>query len=153
MIEQQGRVTGAAGSQVRVRLGGTSGCTTCDAGRGCGAGVFGRLLQRRPVELEFDNDLGAKPGQAVMVGLPESLFLALTLRFYLLPLLAGLAGAVAGHGLASWSGLAGAGLDFAAACGGLLLAAVMLAVNRRRRMEFLPDRAVKLLRIVNPSQG
>ncbi|MEJ2385650.1 MAG: hypothetical protein P8Y54_14930 [Xanthomonadales bacterium] len=53
MIEQQGRVTGAAGSQVRVRLGGTSGCTTCDAGRGCGAGVFGRLLQRRPVELEL----------------------------------------------------------------------------------------------------
>ena len=92
MIEQQGRVVDATGARVRVRLGGTTGCTACDAGRGCGAGVFGRLLRRRPVELEFDNHVGAEPGQAVMVGLPESLFLALTLRLYLLPLLAGVLG-------------------------------------------------------------
>ena len=149
MIEQQGRVVDATGARVRVRLGGTTGCTACDAGRGCGAGVFGRLLRRRPVELEFDNHVGAEPGQAVMVGLPESLFLALTLRLYLLPLLAGLAGAVLGHWLAQGAGLDGAALDLAAAAGGIVVAALALRRNRRRRMEFSPDRAVKLLDIVN----
>jgi sigma-E factor negative regulatory protein RseC len=151
MIEQQGRVVAAAGARVRVRLGGTSGCTACDAGRGCGAGVFGRLLRRRPVELEFDNPVGAKPGQAVMVGLPESLFLALTLRLYLLPLLAGLAGAVVGHALAQRAGLDGAALDFSAALGGVVLALLALRRAHRRQIEFSPDRVVKLLRIVNPS--
>ena len=149
MIEQQGRVVDATGARVRVRLGGTTGCTACDAGRGCGAGVFGRLLRRRPVELDFDNHVGAEPGQAVMVGLPESLFLALTLRLYLMPLLAGLAGAVLGHWLAHRAGLDGAALDLAAAAGGIGMAALALRRNRRRRMEFSPDRAVKLLDIVN----
>ena len=153
MIEQQGKVVDAAAGRVRVRLGGTMGCTACDAGRGCGAGVFGRLLRRRPVELEFDNGLGARPGQAVIVGLPETLFVALTARFYLLPLLAGLAGAVAGHLLASRAGLDGAMLDLSAAAGGVLLAVVSLRMSRRRGMEFSPDRVVKLLRIVNPSQN
>jgi sigma-E factor negative regulatory protein RseC len=150
MIEQQGRVVAASETRVRVRLGGTSGCTACDAGRGCGAGVFGRLLRRRPVELEFDNGVGAKPGQAVMIGLPESLFLALTMRFYLLPLIAGLAGAVAGHWLALQAGLEGAGLDLAAAAGGIVLAVLALRCTRRRQMEFSSDHAVKLLEIVNP---
>jgi sigma-E factor negative regulatory protein RseC len=149
MIEQQGRVVDATGARVRVRLGGTTGCMACDAGRGCGAGVFGRLLRRRPVELEFDNHVGAEPGQAVMVGLPETLFLALTLRLYLLPLLAGLAGMVLGHWLAQRAGLDGATLDLAAAAGGIGMAALVLRRNRRRRMEFSPDRAVKLLDIVN----
>ena len=153
MIEQQGRVVAADGTRVRIRLGGTSGCTACDAGRGCGAGVFGRLLRRRPVELEFDNRIGATPGQAVMIGLPESLFLALTLRFYLLPLLAGLAGAVAGHWLASRAGLEGAVLDLAAAAGGIVLAILVLRRTRRWQMEFSSDHAVKLLGIVNPSRN
>ena len=153
MIEQQGRVVDAAGPRVRVRLGGTTGCTACDAGRGCGAGVFGRLLRRRPVELEFDNHVGAKPGQAVMIGLPESLFLALTLRLYLLPLMAGLAGAVLGHWLAQNAALDGAALDLAAAAGGIGMAALVLGRNRRRQMEFSPDRAVKLWSIGNPSKN
>lgn len=153
MIEQQGRVVSVAGDRVRVRLGGTSGCTACDAGRGCGAGIFGRLLRRRPVELELDNTPGAAQGQAVMVGLAESLFLALTFRLYLLPLLAGLAGAVGGHWLGLRAGLDGGALDLAAAVGGIAPVAWALRRNRGRRIEFSPDRAVKLLRIVNPSQN
>ena len=64
-------------------------------------------------------------------------------------LLAGLAGAVLGHWLAHRAGLDGAALDLAAAAGGIGMAALALRRNRRRRMEFSPDRAVKLLDIVN----
>ena len=101
MIEQQGVVVTSDERRVSVRLGGRSGCSACDAGRGCGAGVFGRLLQKRPVTLSFDNHLRARPGQAVLVGVPEKLFLALVLRFYLYPLLGGLAGATVGFLAAS----------------------------------------------------
>jgi sigma-E factor negative regulatory protein RseC len=152
MIEQQGRVVDATGRRIRVRLGGTAGCTACDAGRGCGAGLFGRLLKRRPVDLEFDNTIDARPGQAVMVGLPEALFLRLTARLYLAPLLAGLAGAAAGHALAIRAGLAGGALDLAALAGGLLLAGAVLVYTRRRLAEFSPGGAVKVLGIVNPSK-
>ena len=97
MIEQQGVVVASRSGRAQVRLGGRSGCTACDAGRGCGAGIFGRLLRRRPLVLTLDDALGVSPGQAVMVGLPESWFLTLVTRFYLYPLLAGLVGAMLGH--------------------------------------------------------
>ncbi len=97
MIEQQGLVIAVSDDLASVQLGGSSGCPACDAGRGCGAGVFGRLLQRKPVILELKNQPGAQPGQAVLVGLPEALFLSLVFGFYLFPLLAGLAGATIGH--------------------------------------------------------
>lgn len=100
MIEQQGRVIAVTGTQAEVRLGGTSGCASCDAGKGCGAGVFGRLLKRQPVLLQLDNFINASPGQPVMVGISESLFLRLAARLYLFPLLAGVAGAAIGHYLA-----------------------------------------------------
>ena len=139
-----------SGTRVRVRLGGTSGCRACDAGRGCGAGIFGRLLLRRPVELDFENQLGAGIGQAVMVGLPEAMFLRLVLRLYLLPLLAGLAGAVAGHYLVYKAGLPEAAVDLGALAGGLLSAWLVISRSVRNPTELTGVPAVHLLRIVNP---
>ena len=81
MLEQQGQVVATAGGRASVRLGGQTGCAACDAGRGCGAGLFGRLLRRRPVVLEFDNHLDARCGQEVLVGLSERWFLQLVARF------------------------------------------------------------------------
>ena len=96
MIEQQGLIVAVSGGTASVRLGGKSACTACNAGKGCGAGIFGRLLKRKPVVLELKNGPGARVGQSVMVGLPETLFLRLVFKFYLFPLLAGLAGAASG---------------------------------------------------------
>lgn len=153
MIEQQGRVMGIEGARVRVRMGGTSGCSACDAGRGCGAGIFGRLLQRRPVELEFENRVGAAIGQAVMVGLPETLFLKLVVRLYLFPLLSGLAGAIVGHFLADRAGLPGAAVDFGALAAGICTAGLVISRIPKNPMEFTGDSAVHLLRILNPGSS
>ncbi|NIP19089.1 MAG: hypothetical protein GWM87_13730 [Xanthomonadales bacterium] len=81
----------------RVSVGGQGGCTACDAGRGCGAGLFGRLLRRKPFELELPNKVGATAGQAVTLGMPESLFMRLVLRLYGWPLLAALTGGWLGY--------------------------------------------------------
>lgn len=124
MIEQQARVLHADGSMVQVRVGGQSGCAACDAGKGCGAGLFGKLLRRNPVELELVNEIGARTGQSVQLGFSETLFMKLVFKLYGWPLMAGLAGAVSGHRLAVAKG-AGAGLldlaTLAGACAGLAL--------------------------------
>lgn len=146
MIEQQGKVVAASDGIARVRIGGTSGCANCDAGKGCGAGVFGRLLKRKPVELEVENSLEALPGQAVIVGLPESLFLRLVARLYLIPLLSGVAGAALGHYLSVQGGAGPAGSDFAALLSGLAAGAVTLGWVRRRTREFSGLIIVHLLR-------
>ena len=146
MIEQQGQVVAVSGDCASVRLGGNSGCPACDAGKGCGAGIFGRLLQRKPTVLELDNTLDARAGQIVIVGLPESLFLHLVFRLYLLPLLAGLAGAVFGHYLSIRNGADPSVTDIVSLLGAIMAAASAIVWNRKRSREFPGTIAVHLLR-------
>jgi sigma-E factor negative regulatory protein RseC len=148
LIEQQGRVLALESGQVSVELGAASACSACDAGKGCGAGVLGRLFARKPVVLDLENSIGAKPGQGVVVGLPESLYLSLALRLYLYPLLAALAGATAGHALASHWQAGGFWIDFTALALALLAAAGVVIRVRRRHVEFPGTIAVHLLRTV-----
>jgi sigma-E factor negative regulatory protein RseC len=149
MIEQQGQVVEITGSEARVRLGGSSGCSACDAGKGCGAGVFGRLLQRRPVVLNLDNRVGAVNGQPVIVGLPESLFLNLLTRLYLFPLLAGLGGAVIGNYLGGRWAMSSWASDILTLFGALLCGAALIQWNRKRFMEFPANVTVHMLRVVD----
>lgn len=149
MIEQQGRVVAVDSGEALVQLGGRAGCPACDAGRGCGAGVFGRILRRRAVVMTFDNHLEARAGQAVVVGLPEAWFLSLVARFYLFPLLAGLAGGALGHYV---SGLtdAGAGFrDLFTLTAALLGGAGAFWRNHKWSGEFPGSLDVHLLRVVD----
>ena len=148
MIEQQGRVVASSGAFVSVEIGAVTACSACDEGRGCGAGVLGRMLARKPVVMEFENTLDATPGQGVVVGLPESLYLSLALRLYLYPLLAALAGAAVGHALAAKWLDGGPWVDLAAFAMAVLAAAGVVIANRRRHVEFQSGNAVHLLRTV-----
>lgn len=131
MIEQQGRIVSLQGARARVMLGASSGCPACDAGKGCGAGIFGRMMVRKPLMLELDNPLKFNAGQAVMVGIPESYFLSLLARLYLLPLMAGLLGAVLGHSLADGLNLEWAYQDLLALLGALFLGTLALLKNSK----------------------
>lgn len=152
MLEQQGQVVATAGGRASVRLGGQSGCAACDAGRGCGAGLFGRLLRRRPVELEFDNHVDARCGQAVVVGVPEQWFLRLVARFYLLPLLAGLGGAAVGHHVSVVLQTGTAGRDLLTLAGAVAVGAIVLWWNRARTVGAPDVLAVHLLRVVDDTK-
>jgi sigma-E factor negative regulatory protein RseC len=146
MIEQQGQVVAVSDVLASVRLGGSAGCTACDTGHGCGAGIFGRLLRRKPAILELENPIEARVGQAVVVGLPESVFLRLVFRFYLLPLLAGLAGMVFGHYLSVQNQAGPILTDGFAFLGGIVAVAIALVWNRKWNGEFPQQNAVHLLR-------
>lgn len=102
MIEQQGRVHRLDDGIAEVWVGAVSGCAACDAGKGCGAGVFGKLLRRSPGSFRVENTLQAVPGSQVTLGIPESAFLLLVMRLYGLPIVAGLVGAAFGHYLGTY---------------------------------------------------
>ena len=102
----------------------------------------------RPVRMQLNNTIDADCGQAVMVGLPESLFLRLVLRFYLLPLLAGLVGGLAGHYLAVRFGAGLALSDLLTLAFAVLGGLLAVWKNRAIQSEFSEIPAVHLLRTV-----
>ena len=110
--------------------------------------MFGRLLQRKPVVMTFENSIAAEAGQAVVVGLPESLFLSLVLRLYLYPLLAGLCGAALGHLLASRLSVSPGWADVSTLTVALVAAGWVVRRNHYRPVEFPRKTAVHLLRTV-----
>lgn len=141
------------GGIARVRLGRSSNCARCDAGKGCGAGVFGRLLKRKPVTLDLDNTVNALPGQPVMVGIPETVFLRMVARLYLLPLLAGLAGAVSGHYLSVVGQLSPGASDALTLLAGLVSGAVMMAWKHSDDREFPVSLVVHLSRVISSKES
>lgn len=142
----------ASADRLQVRLGGRVGCAACDAGRGCGAGIFGRLLKRRPVDLAIDNTLQARDGQAVVVGLPEAWFLRLVTRFYLYPLLAGLVAGACGHYVCRmlWSGAVLT--DLVTLMAAMAAGALVLWRNRNWSAGYTGPMGVHLLRVVGNNE-
>lgn len=136
-----------------VLLGGRTGCPSCDAGKGCGAGIFGRLISRKPVSLEIKNRLPLVAGQAVMVGIPEALFLRLLAGFYLLPVLAGVLGAALGQVAAVSLQLTQAGQDLLAFLGALFFAALTLLIRRKRDRMLLGEQTVQILGSADPGSS
>lgn len=130
MIEQPGRIEWTEAGRARVAVGPRGGCSACDAGQGCGAGLFGRLLRRKPLTLVVSNPEALAIGRAVVLGIPELLFLRLVLRLYALPLAAGLAGAWICHQISVVSGLGGGQTDLFSLAG--LIGFAGLALRFRR---------------------
>lgn len=145
MIAQQGRVVRIEGDDALVRIGGTSGCPACDAGNGCGAGIFGRMLRKRPVTIHTPNVIGAAVGEAVQLGIAERQFLVLVFRLYAMPILAGLLGAAFGFAASLRMGLEGLVSDLLCLLAALIGAGLIVAWNRRGLREFPMDSAVHLL--------
>lgn len=133
MIEQNVQVMRCENKTIWVRLGSQSGCSVCDKGQGCGAGVFAKLLERQPVLLQLADPDGAfRVGQMVTLALPERLYLKMVLATYAWPLLAALAGGWVSFAIARNYQLGNVLLDLATLTGGLLAAALVMRAVRRR---------------------
>lgn len=132
MIEQNVQIVRCDDKSVWVRVGSQSGCSACDNGQGCGAGVFAKLLQRKPVVLELprhSEDL--RVGQMATLSFPEQLYLKLVLANYGWPLMAALAGGWAGFALLEGV-LSGFLLDVGTLISGLLVAMLVLRWRGQR---------------------
>jgi positive regulator of sigma E activity len=134
MIEQNVQIVRCQGESLWVRLGSQTGCSACDDGKGCGAGLFTKLIRQKPVLLELPRkDLNVTVGQMMTLAFPERVYIKLVFASYGWPLLAALAAAVAAHGLSTWLEFGLAQTDMSTLLGGLLGAAIALRLVRNRQ--------------------
>ncbi len=123
MIEQNVQVLRCDDENLWVRMGSQPGCTACDNGKGCGAGLFARLIRHKPVILELArNDLDVEMGQMLTIAFPEKVYMKLVLVSYGWPLMAALGGAFGGYGLGTWLGFTLVLIDAFTLTGGVLAA-------------------------------
>ncbi len=140
MIEQIVQVVQCKDDRLWVRMGSQSGCAACDRGNGCGAGLFAKLLRKKPVTLELERTgENVMPGQMLTLAFPERLYIKLVVAAYGWPLLAGLAGAAAGHAIATQVGAGPVLIDASALFCGLLVAAMVIkrGANRKAIDDFM----------------
>jgi len=136
MIEQNVQVLRSDRDSIWVRMGSRSGCTACDNGKGCGAGLFTKLIQRKPVTLKLvRSEMNVEAGQMLTLAFPGQVYMKLVLASYGWPLVAALVGALAGHSLATMSALQPVVIDLAALAGGVLAAVLTLRLFRHRGIE------------------
>jgi len=133
MIEQNVQVLRCDAEQLWVRMGSQTGCAACDNGKGCGAGLFAKLIQHKPVILELARrDVEVEAGQMLTLAFPERLYLKLVFASYGWPLLAALAGALGGYGLGTWLQFGAVLIDVVTFSGGILAAGLIMRLIRRR---------------------
>lgn len=98
MIEEKAIVTGVVDDLAMIQMQRQSACSHCELSRGCGTGALGRLLGHRSRPLTISNQYNLKPGDRVVLGMPDKALLNASLLIYGLPLL----GIMAGGLLAQW---------------------------------------------------
>lgn len=135
MIEQSVQVLRCDSENLWVRMGSQSGCTACDNGKGCGAGLFANLMRRKPVILKLaQKDVEVEAGQMVVLAFPEQVYMKMVFASYGWPLLAALAGAVAGHSLGKWLQFTPVLTDATTLVSGISAAWLVLRVLRSRNV-------------------
>jgi sigma-E factor negative regulatory protein RseC len=74
-------------------------CGLCGQSRGCGISIWGRLFDHKPNIFKAVNQINAKVGDSVIVGIEEQALLTSSMTVYGIPLVAMLAGALLAGGL------------------------------------------------------
>ena len=141
MLEESGVVVDVQKHKVWVETMARSSCSACGSGS-CTTSVISKLFGMRRNLIEMSNDLDAKIGDRVIVGIPDQLLVQASMWAYLLPL-AIMVGATL---LANFLG-AGDGAQALSAALGLALGFVLIRylVDRTsRQKQFEP----KLIRII-----
>ncbi|ALG66680.1 SoxR reducing system RseC family protein [Beggiatoa leptomitoformis] len=104
MLEEEGVVVEATEQFVWVRTQRTSGCSHCTV-NSCGTGSLDGLFGQKVNEVKVINNLSAKLGDKVVIGLEEQALVRGSLLLYILPLLFLFAVAVSYENIAASVGL------------------------------------------------
>lgn len=95
MIEETGVVVSVQGDMAEVAGQPRTSCGGCAVNGACGTSLLTRYFGPKRFLLQAHNPIGAKPGERVIIGLPESALLEASVLAYLVPLAALIGGAVA----------------------------------------------------------
>lgn len=115
MLEEQAIVVEVSSGEVWVETCRQSACQSCSAKSSCGHSLLSKISSGKVQRLLVKTDQALQVGDQVVLGLGEGAFIRGSALVYLLPLLALMAGALAGEQLSGQNslmsfGLAGIGL-------------------------------------------
>lgn len=116
MVEEQAVVVDVDNEIAMLEVVRRTPCSLCGQTRGCGASLWGKLLRHRPHIFKAANQVNAKVGDYVVVGIEEQALLRGSLLAYGVPLIAMMVGALIA--VAFWS--ANGNRDVSAVIGAVL---------------------------------
>ncbi len=99
MIEENAIVVGIEKNEAMLEIVRRTPCSLCGQTRGCGISLWGRLFGHRKNIFKAVNQINAKVGDSVIVGVEEQALLFSSLMVYGIPLIAMLAGALLVSGI------------------------------------------------------
>jgi sigma-E factor negative regulatory protein RseC len=101
MIEEQAIVVELQGERALLEIERSRPCGICGATRGCGLSIWGRFFSRRSNKFSAANQIDAKVGDRVVVGVEEGALFSSAMISYVLPLSLLLGGALLGASFAT----------------------------------------------------
>jgi sigma-E factor negative regulatory protein RseC len=87
MIEEPATVITAKDGYALVETRQRPTCGACSSAGSCGTSVLSGLFKRRHNRLKVTNPIHAKPGEQVIIGVPENALLKISFMAYLVPLM------------------------------------------------------------------
>jgi sigma-E factor negative regulatory protein RseC len=100
MIEEQAIVIKASKDRVTLQVVRSAPCGLCGQVRGCGNSIWGKIFSHQSGHIETRNDLNAKLGDIVILGIDETLMLKSSLMLYGVPLFTMFLGMLVSNNLA-----------------------------------------------------
>ena len=100
MIEETAIVTRCDGEFAWVEAQRKTACGQCSASKGCGTSVLSKVVGKKVTSMKALNQIAAKEGDTVIIGLHESAMLTGSLAVYLIPILSMLGFAILGKTVA-----------------------------------------------------
>lgn len=97
MLEETATVVKAINQDLWVRTDRQTICNSCAANKGCGISLIDKVFKNKPALLQVRNDVFARVGDKVVVGIEENAFLRASLLVYFLPLVFMMGFALFGH--------------------------------------------------------
>jgi sigma-E factor negative regulatory protein RseC len=87
MIEEQAQVIELRGNQLILQAQTQSSCASCAVNQSCGTSVLSKVVGRKFTQLQAENNIGAKVGDTVIVGIAEDALLKGSLVMYVIPII------------------------------------------------------------------
>lgn len=88
MIEEQAQVIEIKGNILFLQAQTQSACGSCAANKGCGTSLLAKVVGRKFTHFQAENNVNAKVGDIVVVGLAEDALLKGSMVMYIIPILA-----------------------------------------------------------------
>lgn len=86
MIEEQAQVVEIKNGRLVLQAQTQSSCGSCEASKGCGTSLLAKVVGRKFTRFQTDNNIDAKVGDIVVVGIAEDALLKGSMMMYISPI-------------------------------------------------------------------